>query len=216
MTVNTARTTEPRRLHDEPTAAGSVSEATTPPLTAADLVPETADLRFRAGRTHQHAIGLDRLVNEMSVRERAAQYEQLSTTSLLDALARQWGLSWTSIGRLVGVSVPAIRKWRHGEQSTPGNRAQLALVVALLNTLDFQFMIEDPASWLEIPLAGTQYALMDLVADGRVELVLDYAARRLELPERVLDRWMPTWREAYPDGFETFVDSEGHRGLRVR
>src|SRR5207244_3710604 len=100
--------------------------------------------------------------------------------------------------------------------STPENRAQLALVVALLNTLDYQFMIEDPASWLGIPLAGTQYSLMDLVAGGRVDLVLDYAARRLELPERVLDRWMPNWREQYPDGFETFVDSEGHRGLRVR
>src|SRR3989442_15569277 len=106
MTVNTSPAPEPARIHEQPTAARSVAEATSPPLTAADLVPETAALRFRANQTHQNAIGLDRMVNELSVRERAAEYEQLSTSSLLDSLARQSGLSWTAIARLVGVSIP--------------------------------------------------------------------------------------------------------------
>jgi hypothetical protein len=216
MTVNTSPAPSFPSREDQPTAAHSVVETPPPALTAADLLPRTWELRWNAGRHHQEAIGLDRLVNEMTVLERAAQYEHLSTTTLLDELSTRWGLSWTNISRLVGVSVPAIRKWRQGEPSSPQNRSQLAQVVALLNTLDFHFMIEDPARWLEIPLASTPLTLIDAIAARRLDLVLDYAGGRVDLPERVLDRWIPAWRERYRDEFETFVAPDGHRGIRVR
>ncbi len=44
---------------------------------------------------------------------------------LLSELA-DLGFSWTSVARIVGVSIPAVRKWRQGDAVSGHNRRRLA------------------------------------------------------------------------------------------
>jgi hypothetical protein len=213
MALERSSTLGPR---DRPTADEIVVPGSDAPATASALIPQTSALRYQAGHSHARAIQLDRLVNSVGVAERATRLEHLSIRSLLDALSTRWGMSWTLIAKLSDVSVQTLRNWRAGDPSSPENRAKCASVVALVETLSDQLLIEDPASWLEIPLASTSLSLADLVAAGRSDLVLDYAGSRVSEPERLLNLFDPDWRERYDRRFETFIDSDGQYSIRKR
>lgn len=198
---------------EPPTAVSTVGEPPSPPATA-QLIPQVSALRFRADSVRQEAVSLDRAVFDLNLEERTADFDRLSVPSLLERLSAA-GIGWSALARMVRVSVPAIRKWRMGEGASPANRHALARLVAFLDMLADQFMIEDPASWLEIPLAETRYALIDLYAGGRLELILEYAGSRISSPERLLDEFDPVWRTTVSTRqFETFVASDGELGIR--
>lgn len=199
---------------DRPTAADAVPEPAAPPATAGELIPRVSALRYQADAVNSDATTLARDVYELNLDERTSGREHQSVQSLLQALT-ELGLSWSMISRTLGVSVPAIRKWRQGEGASPENRHALARLVALLDMLSDQFMIEDPAAWLEIPLASTRRSLVDAYVAGRVDLILEYAARWITSPERVLDQLDPRWRDADASReFETFVAADGDLGIR--
>ena len=199
---------------DRPTAAGAVAEPFAPPATAGELIPHVSALRYRVDTVNGDVVQLARDVYGLSLGERTTDRERQSVRSLLQALSEQ-GLSWSMVSRALGISVPAIRKWRLGEGVSPQNRHSLARLVALVDMLSDQFMIEDPAAWLEIPLVDSRRTLADVYAAGRVELVLEYAGRWIASPEQVLDGFEPGWREgAPPREFETFVATDGNVGIR--
>jgi hypothetical protein len=199
---------------DRPTAAGAVSEPATPPATAGELIPRVSALRYQADTVNGDVVQLARDVYVLNLGERTTERERQSVRSLLQILADQ-GFSWSMMSRTLGISVPAIRKWRLGEGASPQNRHAVARLVALVDMLSDQFMIEDPAAWLEIPLAATRRTLADVFASGRVELVLEYAGRWIVSPEQVLDGFDSDWRatEAARE-FETFVAADGDLGIR--
>jgi hypothetical protein len=119
------------------------------------------------------------------------------------------------VSRIIGVSIPAIRKWRHGEGVAPVNRRALAQILALVDMLSDQFMIDDPASWLEIPLGPGNRTLIDVYLAGRVDIILEYAARWIPSPDSVLAQLDPESHggQVQPE-FETFVAEDGHLGIR--
>jgi hypothetical protein len=199
---------------DRPTAASAVPERAAPPATAGELIPQVSALRYQADTVNGDVVELARDVYVLNLGERTTERERQSVRSLLQVLAEQ-GLSWSMVSRTLGVSVPAIRKWRLGEGASPQNRHSLARLVALIDMLSDQFMIEDPAAWLEIPLAATRKTLADVFAAGRVALVLEYAGRWVASHEQVLDEFDPNWRagEAARE-FETFVAADGDLGIR--
>lgn len=199
---------------DRPTAADSVPEPAAPPATAGGLIPQVSALRYRADVVNSDATSLGRDVYQLNLDERTSGREHQSVQSLLQILTER-GLSWAMISRTLGVSVPAIRKWRLGEGASPENRHALARLVALFDMLADQFMIEDPAAWLEIPLGSTRRTLADAYAAGRVDLILEYAGRWITSPERVLDELYPRWRETEASReFQTFVAADGDLGIR--
>lgn len=199
---------------ERPTAANSVPEATAPPATAEQLIPQVSALRYRADIVNSDVASLGRDVFQLNLDERTSARERESVQSLLQLLTER-GLSWSMVSRVIDVSVPAIRKWRLGQGASPENRRALARLAALLDMLADQFMIEDPAAWLEIPLGPTRRTLADAYASGRVDLVLDYAGRWITTPERVLDELDPRWRETQASReFETFTAADGHLGVR--
>ena len=55
-----------------------------------------------------------------------SKYVDLDTGEILDRLSDEHGLMWLTIARVAQVSVPAMRKWRHGGNPTMPKKAALA------------------------------------------------------------------------------------------
>lgn len=137
-------------------------------------------------------------------------------TDLLSELA-DYGLAWRDIARLVGVSVPALRKWRQGEPATGENRLKVARLVGLCHLLKEHGLIDDPASWLELPLVyDVPVSGIDLLAAGRTDLLFRRALHHDADPEAILDEFDPDWRATYRGAFEVFEAEDGLPGLRIR
>lgn len=173
--------------------------------TVRDLGPRTALIRRTA------------LLHHWEERQRLAASRDGRT--LLAELGDS-GMAWRDVARLVGVSVPAVQKWRRGEGITGANLLKIAGVVALLMCLR-ENMIDEPVSWLEIPIRpGVQVTPLDLFMSGRTDLVLELSNEEytsVEATTEVLDEFDPEWRSTRVDeNFEVFVASDGIPSLRAR
>lgn len=148
---------------------------------------------------------------DLVARERARE----DVGRLLDELSAQRGLGWSDIARLVGVSVQAVRKWRRGETTTGENRLSLARLAALLDLLE-GVPVQDPAGWLEIPLAqGYSLRHLDLYRSGHADLLFDLAHLRIS-PEQAMSELEPDWRETFRTAHEVFEADDGHLSIRRR
>lgn len=125
------------------------------------------------------------------------------------------GFSWTDIARLVGVSIPAIRKWRQGESVSGENRQSIARVVALVGVLEKDHIIDDVPSWLEMPLAGSRFTGLDVVEQGHLSDLMEFAANHISGSD-LLDRALPSWRSDQDERFEVFDAGDGGRAIRLR
>jgi len=205
-------TTEPNL--GRPTAAETAAPPAAPVATAQQLIPRVSMLRYRANDVHADVSTLSREIYDLNLGERSAEQEKKSVASLLEFLTGT-GLGWAVLSRLVGVSVPAIRKWRNGQGVSPDNRKALAQLAALLRMLSEQFMVEDPASWLEIPLAEARTSLVDVYAAGRTDLILEYAGSWIKSADQLLDAFNPEWRASSTTReFETFIAADGQPAIR--
>jgi transcriptional regulator with XRE-family HTH domain len=144
---------------------------------------------------------------------RARRLSGRVTRDMLGELADD-GFAWRDIARLVGVSVPALRRWRQGESPTGDHRLTIARLVALIEILQDDHMITEVASWMEMPLSREAPVTgIDLGAAGRYEDLLDLAANHAGA-EEILDRWQADWREQYRSNFEAFEAPDGQPGIR--
>ena len=146
----------------------------------------------------------------------ATKLAKISLIDLLEQL-RGLGFSWQGIARLTGVSVPALRKWRHGNPATGHNRHRVAMVVAFCQIAKDRYLIDDVAGWLETPIhRKAPITGLDLIAEERYDLALDMASNIMQDdPERILDRVEPDWREKYRSRVKVFSAPDGLPGLRL-
>jgi hypothetical protein len=162
----------------------------------------------RAGDLHQLSHG-----QEWAERTSARARSGLKT--LLDTLS-ELGFSWTDLARLVGVSVPAIQKWRRGEGSTGDNRQKVASLVAACDLIAEHYQIEEVASWFEMPVTiGVPVTPIELWVGGRQDLVFEFASGHLDT-DQILSAWDPSWRETYRSDYEVFIADDGQSSLRRR
>lgn len=130
-------------------------------------------------------------------RQLTEKYLQTTHHELLIQLSEEFGCSWTLVAKVVGVSIPAIRKWRHGGEITDAHQQRLARLVAAFDSL-FRMGIDSPASWLDrriwpdIPVRRFEA----LAVDGG-DLVLAYAAGQCDAVA-LLNAVVPRWRSLYP------------------
>jgi hypothetical protein len=144
-----------------------------------------------------------------------SQRAVLGVRELLELLADQ-GFAWRDISRMIGVSVPAIQKWRKGEKASGENRHRLASLVAAQDLIASQGRIQEIESWFEMPIAeGTPLTPIDLWAAGETFLVLEYASGHLN-PDEALTRFDPSWRTTYESQFETFRGEDGQMSIRSK
>jgi transcriptional regulator with XRE-family HTH domain len=185
-----------------------------------ELVQESGFLRSRTRILGDDVEETSRRIGEVQHRAFGAQLNMRArdvakrpAADLLDQLASQ-GFAWRDIARLVGVSVPAVRRWRRGESPTGGHLLSISRLVALIDTLRADHLVSDVAAWLEMPLTpDAPLTGIDLAAAGRHADVLELAAEQVS-PEGVLDQWQPGWRERYRSNIEVFEAADRELGLR--
>jgi hypothetical protein len=145
-----------------------------------------------------------------------AHYGRSSARDLLQELA-DLGFAWRDVARLVGVSVPAVQKWRRGDGITGVNRLEVASLVAAFDLVAEHYGVQKVASWFEVPLlVGVPVTPIVLWAGGRPDLVFDYASGHTPDPEQILTSWDPQWRERYRSGFEVFRADDGQLSIRPK
>jgi hypothetical protein len=207
------------RPNDQRDTAATMTTARVPieeeiTATWSSLTAETAGLRDNARFLHDGASALHQETQRHDLDARTFAKARASAQDLLTELANR-GYSWTTIARLVGVSVPALRKWRMGENPSGENRRRLGQLAALTDFLE-EYMINDVPSWLEMPLDDTvPTTCADICAAGRVDLVLDFAANRINHPHDLLDAFNSQWRsDASP--YEVVTAPDGIPSIRRR
>lgn len=137
-----------------------------------------------------------------------------SVGSLLDELS-ELGFSWRDIAHMVHVSVPAIRKWRQGGTVSGDNRRNLAALLAACDLIMNHFMVDEIASWFEMPLTWAPVTPIDMYSAGRADLVFDFAAGQSD-PEILMSEFDPDWREHYRSDFDVVEASDGNFSIRVK
>lgn len=195
-------------------ASGYMPQLERPTRTSQD---ELAD---RVGFVHRAVLGLSRdtadvlrRVIRVQLDDRSVQLAKGSVPDLLDELADA-GFAWRDIARLVGVTVPAVRKWRQGEPTTGAHRKAIAQLAAFINLVREEHLVVDVPSWLEMPLADSAVNGLDVYADGHFEMLLMYAANHLNAYE-LLDQVDPKWRDKVDNRFEVFTATDGQMAIRL-
>lgn len=187
----------PARARDRGTGG---LETTTPIRETGDtrLVNEVSALRDGTTFLQHDVQRLHDNVRARALDERTSAAALRDPRELLRELSHGHGLSWATIARLAVVTPTAVRKWRRGETIGPSSRRSLARAVTFLQMLDeHSFPITDVGTWLEMPLSDeSTLTAVDVYAGGRVELLLDFAARRLTA-HAVLDAFDSDWRERH-------------------
>ena len=98
------------------------------------------------------------------------------------------------VARMIGVSVPAIQKWRRGGAATGESRLQRGRCAGCLHLDCRALPVKDIAGWFEAPiLMGYPVTALDLYAARKVQLVFELASGHAD-PERVLGDFDPSWR----------------------
>jgi transcriptional regulator with XRE-family HTH domain len=142
-----------------------------------------------------------------------------TTQPVPDLLSSLWnnGFSWRDIAGLLGVSVSAVQKWRHGSKMSPANMTKLRDFVGAYTTVAANKIGVDVAGWLDVPLlTGVPITPMDLWSGENPTIFFEYALGDAE-PEKTLDDFEPRWRAKYLNHeFELFRDAAGQTGVRMR
>ena len=147
---------------------------------------------------------------------RTNELARSSPTELLDKVA-DLGFAWRDIARLVGVTVQAIQKWRHGAGTSGENRRNIAGLLAACDMLTEHYGVQEVASWFEMPLLqSVPVTPIDLWADERPDLVFDHASGHAADPEQVLTNWDPQWRDRFRADFEVFRAEDDQLSIRPK
>lgn len=185
-------------------------------LVSRKLTDEIAVARYEAGGLHGSGRELHRHARQQELELAQRQLAKRSPQELLNVLSDR-GFAWRDLARMMGVSVPAIQKWRKGEGVSGSNRLKIAAIVAVCHFVAENYLVEHIASWFEMPIrSGVQVTPIDLYAGARVDLLLEYAAESEE-SSTLLDEFDCDWREKFVDSaFEVFEGDDGILSIRVK
>lgn len=159
----------------------------------------------------------DQQIRVEHLRERSSQLARRDAKDLLDDLAVERGLSWSTIAAMLGLSPTAIRKWRRGGSVNPENREQLAALVAFFEMLGaIKEPIADVGSWVEMRVReDATITPAQLYAAGpllRWQL-LEWARGYIDAAT-MLDRFDEDWRTTYRRDAD-YIVGEGPDGERA-
>ncbi|MCX5601603.1 hypothetical protein OOK29_25975 [Streptomyces phaeochromogenes] len=205
------------RATTAPTA--SLVEQNEPTSTAAtqlsDLAEAAGSLRSTTKVVHESTSELHKKMLFHSWLRRTAERGKLAPLVLLEEIS-DLGFAWRDVARMVGVSVPAVQKWRRSGGVTGENRFRLASLLALCDEISERYEIQEVASWFEMPLTSeAPVTPIDLHADGWTDLVLEHASGHGDV-EQILTTYDPKWRERFRSDFEVYTDVDGGMSIRPK
>lgn len=203
------------------TTRGTASESITVPTLsetksrAARLTKDVGGSRSAVRILQEEYDDLHQQSHDVEWRANTAARAKAGVAAMLGELA-DLGFAWRDVARLVGVSVPAVQKWRKGEKASGSNRMKLAGFLAACDIISNHYLVEEIASWFEMPLSSSAPVTpIDLYAKERVDLVFEFASQHSD-PEAILSQVDPEWRERYRSDFEVFEASDGHQSIRMK
>lgn len=206
-------------LGDDPERTMTLAERLAPAAEhaySAFLVNRSWILRSDSNAIHSEIVGNHAEIEARRLEGAAQDLAKRGVAELLGELA-DGGFAWSDIARLVGVSVPAIRKWRTGKAASGDNVLLLAGLVALARWLRDDHHVDDVASWLEVPLTmGAPTTRMDLLRAGHRDLLIRSLVGDGLTVEAVLDEYEPGWRPHHDRDFEVFAAGDGQRSIRAK
>ncbi|MGE3813031.1 MAG: hypothetical protein AB7I24_15940 [Candidatus Nanopelagicales bacterium] len=195
-----------------------------PPLKAAQhtTTSTSTEITERAGFLRRQARLLNDDVQDLHIDSRLNEWTERATKRVaegpLDLLEHlsDLGFSWRDIARMVGVSVPAIQKWRRGGTVSGENRRGLANLVAACDLIREDYIVSDVASWFEMPLVkGTPITPIELYTQQQYPLLFDYASGHIDM-EAAMNQLDPEWRQNYATEFEVFRAEDGQLSIRSK
>jgi hypothetical protein len=208
-------------LKDDTTSSGNADYRLTklPETKPSTSVFDRADIAYRdSTELHGRVCDTRRRAHQVELEGKTVERARSAPTQALEQLS-DYGFAWRDIARVVGVSVPAINKWRKGTGITGENRLKIARLLALIDMLTDRF-IDEPASWLEMPIAdNVGLNRMDLLEQGRYDLVLALASSHTGdgTIDSVLNEFDTNWREKFVDNnFESFSAEDGQISIRPK
>lgn len=197
------------------------AESVAPPLfepptrtSLAELADRTGFLRSATRTLVDDVAEVHDGVLEVQLESRTDEAAKRGVPELLDELA-DLGFSWREIARAVGVTIPAVRKWRRGGSATGPNRRAIARFLAFVDVLRSDHLVDEVPSWLEMPIGGTTLTGIDAYCAGEELVLLQHAAGHVTSDE-LLDRLDPTWRSTVDDRFEIITADDGEPMIRMR
>ncbi len=196
-------------------SAAATSQLTQTRLMAAGLTSEIGGSRSVVSALNEDYTTLHKRIHDVEWRTVAAERGKASVKSMLGELA-DLGFAWRDIAQMVGVSVPAVQKWRRGEKASGDSRASLASLLAACDLIASHYMVDEIASWFEMPLSpSAPVTPITLYATNRADLVFEFASGHTD-PEVLLTEFDPGWRERYRSDFEVFEAGDGNRSIRMK
>jgi len=193
-----------------PASRPSVTE-----LAAAQLTEDIGGGRGQARILHKEYDELHQRIHDAEWRIATNARAKSSVKAMLSELA-DMGFAWRDIARMINVSVPAVQKWRKGDKASGENRQRLASLLAACDLITTHYMVDDIASWFEMPLStSAPVTPTDLYSSNRADLVFDFASGHTD-PEVLLTQLDPDWRERYQSDFEVFQASDGNLSVRMK
>ncbi|MDA8118063.1 MAG: hypothetical protein M0000_11925 [Actinomycetota bacterium] len=191
-------------------------------LTIDELIQDTHALVERAGYLRNvNSIQGDDLGEfhgqtfQVALEARTVKEAKRGHKYLLEQLS-ELGFGWSDIAKMLGVSVPALRRWRLGDKPTAEHLRHIATLVAFVTMIREDRLVDDVASWMEMPLVdGVPLTSIDMYAKGQLLTVFELASEHLT-PSGALDRIEPGWREKYRSDFEVYRAEDGQPAIRPR
>jgi hypothetical protein len=205
-------------LESESTGADSI-EFPTPhseTMPALSSISENAGfLRSCTKSMHEGVEDFHRATLLAEWRDRTNSRARSSVSEMLTDIA-DLGFAWRDMARLIGVSVPAIQKWRRTSGCTGEHRRRIGALLAACEMITENGFVQDIASWMDMPLDdGIPVTPMDIWSSGEFGLVLDLASGHVETTD-VLDVYNPDWRESYRSDFEVIKAGDGNLSIRLK
>jgi len=140
--------------------SAATSVPVTPPRTRTidDLVEEVGYNRNVARVLGEDIVEVGRQLGQLHHRAynaqlntRARDIARRPQAAILEEIANH-GFAWRAIARMLGVSVPALRRWRHGEPATGEHLLSMARLLAVVEILRENHLVANVAAWMEMPL----------------------------------------------------------------
>lgn len=212
-------------IHATPTTTTATSPVETlvehsgPAATTASqldaIVEGTGSLRSQSKFFAEDSSELHRQAMLVSWQQRTNERGKQAPSALLEEIA-DLGFAWRDVARMIGVSVPAVQKWRRAGGVTGENRRRLASLLALCDEITERYGIQEIASWFEMPISSVAPVTpIDLYAESKSMLILDHAWNHCDT-EDILNQYDPDWRERFRSDFEVYRDDDGEMSLRPR
>lgn len=209
-------------LSQSPTSAEAAAPSDVPASRTLTIEERVREIAARAGQVRSSislvntdAAELQHEAIHVQLDIRTAHLARQEPATLLEQLS-DMGFAWRDIARMVGVSVPALRRWRAGDLPSGEHRRRIAQLLAFAETIRDEHMIFEPASWMEIPISGqAQTTPIDLYAADHLDTVFDLASEHCT-PEEALDQAEPGWRDKHRSDWEVGTADDGQPYIRLK